>query len=200
MNDLKQTTWVWEKKNQKEQELLKEKRVTKLRQDKLKEQFKNDKLQRFQYELKMEFLRKDQEKARTTSAKLPKLVITNFDGAATDWMRFWNQFESEIDQADVPAVTSSLTWKNPKIKPCIDGLHFSIEGYQRAKNILQSKFEVTNEIVSAYVQNIMDLPNVQRTHGGKIDAFYDKLLTFNHMRLWENKKMWTGMLACALIN
>ena len=37
--------------------------------------------------------------------KLPKLVITKFDGTHFDWSRFWNQFERQIDKCDLPQVS-----------------------------------------------------------------------------------------------
>ena len=43
--------------------------------------------------------------------KLPKLVITKFDGTFLDWFPFWNQFESENDKAEIGPVFSP-TWKS----------------------------------------------------------------------------------------
>ena len=57
----------------------------------------------------------------------------------------------------------------------IDGLPFTTEGYERAKNILKTKYGDDSEIVNAYVQNIMYLPVVQGTNAGKIHDFYAKL-------------------------
>ena len=37
--------------------------------------------------------------------KLPKLVITKFDGTHFDWSRFWNQFERQIDKCDLTQVS-----------------------------------------------------------------------------------------------
>ena len=54
---------------------------------------------------------KENEKTRSTNAKLPKLVITKFNGSPLDWLRFWNQFEAEIDKADVAAVNEVLLIK-----------------------------------------------------------------------------------------
>ena len=73
------------------------------------------------------------------TAKLPKLVISKFRGELTDWPRFWSQLEAEIDRAEVPGVTKYSYLKelvDPKIRKEIDGLPFSSEGYERAKNIL----------------------------------------------------------------
>lgn len=40
---------------------------------------------------------------KAANTKLPKLVITKFSGTHVDWLRFWNQFEAEIDTAQIPA-------------------------------------------------------------------------------------------------
>ena len=39
-----------------------------------------------------------------TKVKLPKLIITKFQGTHLDWYRFWNQYEAEIDKADIDSV------------------------------------------------------------------------------------------------
>lgn len=51
--------------------------------------------------------KKPTETARATSnvVKMPKLVITKFDGTPQDWMHFWGQFETQIDKLSAPAVT-----------------------------------------------------------------------------------------------
>ena len=52
---------------------------------------------------------------------------------------------------------------DPKVKTAINGLPFTTEGYQRAKNILKSKYGQMSDIVNAYVQNIMELPMKERS-------------------------------------
>ena len=43
------------------------------------------------------------------NVKLSKLVITKFDGKSLDWFCFWNQFENEIDKAEIgPWVSSPI--------------------------------------------------------------------------------------------
>ena len=39
-----------------------------------------------------------------SKTKLPRLVITKFDGTHFDWFRFGDQFESQIDKCDLPKV------------------------------------------------------------------------------------------------
>ncbi len=82
--------------------------------------------------------------------KLRKL--TKFNGTPLGWLRFWNQFDTEIDKADVAPVTKFSYLKelmDAKVRSIIDGLPFSTEGYERAKNILKMKYGDTSEIVNA---------------------------------------------------
>lgn len=58
----------------------------------------------------------------------------------------------------------------------IDGLHFTSEGYERAKNILQTNYDQTSEIINAYVENIQALPAISATHPWKIHDFFETLL------------------------
>ena len=53
------------------------------------------------------------------SVKLPKLVITKYNGALENWLSFWNKFEAEIDKADLPVVTKFAYLKElvePRVK------------------------------------------------------------------------------------
>ena len=113
------------------------------------------------------------------SVKLPKLVITKYNGALENWLSFWNKFEAEIDKADLPAVTKFAYLKElvePRVKRGIDGLPFSAEGYERAKNILKANYGKTSEIINAYVENILALPTISGTNAAKIHDFYETLL------------------------
>lgn len=113
------------------------------------------------------------------SVKLPKLVITKYNGALENWLSFWNKFEAEIDKADLPAVTKFAYLKElvePRVKKGIDGLPFSPEGYKRAKNILKANYGKTSEIINAYFENILALPTISGTNAAKIQNFYETLL------------------------
>ena len=97
-----------------------------------------------------------------SKTKLPKLVITKFDGTHFDWFRFWNQFESQIDKCDLPQVSKFSYLKElviPKVRLLIDSLPFTSEGYTRAKNILMTKYEKPTEVANAHVRNNVTPPN-----------------------------------------
>ena len=85
-----------------EEELL----ATQIRKQRYEEEmrFEEEKLQqKLKYEKKINEGQTKQEQKGNT--KLPKLVITKFKGTYTDWIRFWNQFVTEIDKTDVAQVT-----------------------------------------------------------------------------------------------
>ena len=89
------------------------------------------------------------------NVKLPKLVITKFDGTSLDWFRFWNQFESEIDKAEIGSVSKFSYLKElliPRVRLLIDGLPFTSEGYSRAKSILLGKFGKSIENGAVHIQ------------------------------------------------
>ena len=63
------------------------------------------------------------------------------------------------------------------MKPLIDGLPFTSEGYERAKNTLQTKFGKSSEVITAHLRGIMDLPTVNGSNPAKIRNFYEILAT-----------------------
>ena len=105
-------------------------------------------------------------------------MISKFNGTYTDWTRFWQQYEASIGAADIPNVTKFSHLKEllePKIRGLIEGLPLSSEGFERAKNILKTKYGKESEIVNAYVTNIMSLEPVHGANPNKISIFYKKL-------------------------
>ena len=118
---------------------------------------------------------------KAVSTKLPTLSITQFIGKCANWPSFWKKFVDEIDGPDLSPVTKFTYLKEfvkPKVRADIDGLPLTVEGYERAKNILKGEYGKPSQIVNAYVQNILELPVVKSTDPGGINNFY-KILLFN---------------------
>ncbi len=72
------------------------------------------------------------EQAKVCNVKIPKLVITKYDGTYERWLSFWNNFEAEIDSVDLPAATKFSYLREllqPHVCDEIDGLPFTTEGY-----------------------------------------------------------------------
>ena len=113
-------------------------------------------------------------------AKLPKLQLVKFDGTITDWVRFWEQFEEEIDKSKHYAAVTKFSYllelltSQPKTE--ITGLPFTEEGYETAKKLLQQKYGQTTEVIYAHGQQIASLPVISSaTNFSSIHQFYRKL-------------------------
>ena len=64
-------------------------------------------LEEMRMEMRRKYVNSEEKKSASESnnVKLPKLVISKFDGTALVWFRIWNQFETEIDKQDISPVT-----------------------------------------------------------------------------------------------
>ena len=121
-------------------------------------------------------------------AKLPRLQISKFDGTILDWVRFWEQFSTEIDSTSYPPVTKlsylrELLSNTPKEE--ISGLPFNANGYEKAEIILNQKYGITSEIIRQHGRDIIDLPYIKNTDVDQIHNFYRNL---NKHKLVENFK------------
>ena len=66
-------------------------------------------------EIQLHLRKKEKDKAIKSDCNVSKvkltliisiyLVITKFNGTHIDWVRFWNQFESETDRPELSAVS-----------------------------------------------------------------------------------------------
>ena len=161
-----------------EEELQKEKLEKKIAEEVKIEEARQKK--RLEYERKLTEEQAKQERDKEIKVKLPKLEITKFNGTHLDWVRFWSQFEVEIDKSNLPAVTKFSYLKElviPKVRASINGLPFTTEGYNRARNILHTKFGETSEVSNAHIQSIMTLPSIPNTNIARIHDFYERLST-----------------------
>ena len=95
-------------------------------------------------------------------AKLPKLVITKFNGTFQDWPRFWGQLSEAFDKSSIASVYTKFFYLRELLAPkpimSIEALPFSAEGYNRAVAILKDKYGKDSEIVKAYNKEILELP------------------------------------------
>ena len=134
--------------------------------------------QKLKYEKKMDESRKSSEHGSATkTTKLPKLVISKFNGNFTDWTRFWEQYQAGIGVSDIqPSLNFSYLKEllEPKVRALVEGLPLTGEGFERAKNILKTKYGKQSDIVNAH---IMTLEHVHGGNPNKVSKFYEQLLT-----------------------
>ena len=111
-------------------------------------------------------------------AKLPKLIITKFNGTYADWPRSWGQYSETIDKTNVPPVTKFTYLRellDTKVRKTVEALPYSAEGYNRAVAILKDRFGKQSEIVKAYVKEILELPYTPTGNPKRIHEFHNKL-------------------------
>ena len=131
----------------------------KVEEEKRKRRFEKElKLEEARMEIKREFEKKPEEdkskSAKESGAKLPKLTTTKFQGTHLDWLRFWKQFETEIDKAAITQVAKFSYLKElliPRIHSVVDGLPYNMEGYKRTKAILKAKYGRPSEVANAHI-------------------------------------------------
>ena len=120
-----------------------------------------------------------QVRDKGSTAKLPKLSITKFNGTHLDWRRFWSQFVEEIDKSGMAPITKFSYLKEfvePKVRKSIDGLPFTAEGYNRAKSVFDDCYGKESEIVKAYVRDIIELPTIAVAEPVQVHQFYERLV------------------------
>ena len=132
-------------------------------------------------DIKKQFEKKEEKKKEDPKAKLPKLRISKFEGTALDWFRFWNQFETEIDQQDHKSSVTKYSYLKefllPHVRKLVDSLPFTSEGYSHAKAILQAKFGKPTVVANSHINCIILLPVVSGSHPNKVHDFYEKLMS-----------------------
>ena len=65
----------------------------------------------------------------------------------------------------------------PKVRVLVDGLPFTTEGYERAKNIHKTKYGKDSEVANAHIQSLISLPTITSSNPYKINEFYEKPVT-----------------------
>ena len=172
-------------KNLREDALREAKDEEEKKEEKRKRRYEEElKLEEAKMEVKRDYEKKIEEdrskSPKEIGAKLPKLNITRFQGTHLDWLRFWSQFETEIDKAGLTQVAKFSYLKellNPKVRASVDGLPYNTEGYKRANSILKTKYGKPNEVSNAHMQCIIALPTIQGSQTVKIHEFYGRLVT-----------------------
>lgn len=129
----------------------------------------------------LEFTQKKLEmenNVRATTAKLPKLRITPFKGTPTDWVRFENMFVTQVHNKPISAEEKFgylLEMVTPAVRGKIGNLKPGEIGYKTAWERLKIEHGQNKLVVSAHVQEIVNLPSVKGTHFLRIQEFYENL-------------------------
>ena len=118
-------------------------------------------------------------KSAAQAVKLQKYTITPFSGDYKDWIRFWNQFEVEVDGSSISDISKFhylLELTKGKPREDILGLPHTVEGYNEAKRILQSTYGKDIKVHKALIKEIESLHPITNVNKiVNIHDFYNKL-------------------------
>ena len=118
----------------------------------------------------------------TQSVKLQRYTITPFHGDYKDWLRFWNQFEVEVDGAKISEISKFnylLELVRGQPREDILGLPHTVEGYQEAKRILQTSYGKDFKVHKALIKEMESLHRITDIRRlDQVHEFYNKLSRF----------------------
>ena len=81
-----------------EQESMEEYR----KQMRYQEEFETEEIK---LKMKRKYEKDNKKEHSRIQVKLPKLMISKFEGTHLNWQRFWSQFENKIDQSEISQVS-----------------------------------------------------------------------------------------------
>ena len=136
-------------------------------------------IERAKQEIRVEYGETSASSSVNKEVNLPRLSISKFEGKPTDFLRFWSMFIESVDKTSLPTTSKFshlLELVGSKVRILIEALPFTREVYTRAKTILENKYGRSSEIVTAHIQNIMNLRTIQGGNPVRINEFYEVLV------------------------
>lgn len=104
--------------------------------------------------------------ASSTSSRLPKLNLPEFDGDVLNWHQFWDQFSSNIDARNITEVDKLLYLKasvRGEAKQVIDGFDTTNANYQIALRTLKERYGKTCHLVDAHYSALSRVKTADKT-------------------------------------
>jgi len=130
-------------------------------------------------ELKLTETKIEMEKAaQAACVKLPELKITPFNGTSVDWIRFENMFTSKIDSkplSDEEKYGYLLELVAPKVRDRLANLKLGTLGYKTAWDRLRTEFGQSKTVVTAHMEEIINLPVTRGLNYERVREFYERL-------------------------
>ncbi|CAB4040850.1 PREDICTED: uncharacterized protein LOC107340613, partial [Paramuricea clavata] len=123
--------------------------------------------------------------SKNKHAKLPKLVLNTFYGEPTQWLSFWNCFESAVNKNDELSKVDKFNYLKSLLKGpaalTIAGLQLSAENYDTAVKLLQERFGNKQVIISGHMDSLLKITSLNVSNDvKKLRQMYDKVET--HVR------------------
>ena len=115
----------------------------------------------------------------TLQAKLPKITLPKFNGEITNWISFWDSFNSAVHANTSLSRVSKFNYLNSLLegvaKRAVQGLTLSDANYDAAVEILEQRFGKPQQIISAHMDEILKIPQCTSDRPASLRLVYDKL-------------------------
>ena len=115
----------------------------------------------------------------TVTARLPKLVIKNFNGSITGWTPFWDSFQTSVHNnttlSDAEKFSYLHSFLSGKALEAISGLSITDASYAIAIDILKKRFGDKEKTIAIHMDSLMNLEPVASDHYTiELRRLYDK--------------------------
>ena len=120
-----------------------------------------------------------EETTHSIKPKLPKIVLPKFNGEVTKFRAFWDSFESAVDKNPSLSAVDKFNYLNALLEgtaaQSIQGLSLSDANYTAATEILKERFGKSQAIISAHMENLLQIPACVGDKSSHLRTVYDKL-------------------------
>ena len=127
----------------------------------------------------LEATARSDETVYAVKPKLPKITLPRFSGEITKFRAFWDSFESSVDKNSNLSAVDKFNYLNALLEGSaarsIQGLSLSEVNYTAAIEILKERFGRTQAIISAHMENLLQLPVCAGDRSSHLHLVYDKI-------------------------
>ncbi|XP_071042324.1 uncharacterized protein [Parasteatoda tepidariorum] len=128
-------------------------------------------------------------KPEMLNIKLPKIVIPKFSGNISDWLTFWNSFETSIHKNKSLDDVSKFNYLKAHLcgtaLETIGGFAISSENYVKAIDLLEQRFGRKETLINNHMSQLLEITPLKRS--GDVKNFrqlFDKIQI--HIRSLES--------------
>ncbi|XP_054713428.1 uncharacterized protein LOC129222889 [Uloborus diversus] len=118
----------------------------------------------------------------TIRDKLPKLTIAKFYGDVSQWLTFWNSFESAIHKNELLNNVDKFNYLKAYLggtaMNTVEGFPITAENYDNAIRALKDRYAETDLLISAHMNNIINMQPLRDSNDVRaFRRFYDNCTT-----------------------
>ena len=120
--------------------------------------------------------------ASSTSAqgvKLPKIQLPKFRGDVTKFQAFWQSFKVAADENESLSVVHKLSYLINSLegiaKKTLEGLEITEENYQKAVDLLKTRFGKSQQVISAHMRELLNMQMSSNEKANNLRALYDNI-------------------------